>query len=70
MLGVVYENLTESYWKSRLLTEMAIRVAKETVRTLMRLAMERIGLPTEEPYIRGQYRPLLYKFNKDIYSCG
>eukprot|EP01117_Protostelium_nocturnum_P011245 TRINITY_DN4083_c0_g1_i2.p1 TRINITY_DN4083_c0_g1~~TRINITY_DN4083_c0_g1_i2.p1 ORF type:complete len:826 (-),score=311.75 TRINITY_DN4083_c0_g1_i2:40-2517(-) len=51
-MGILYDNLNDRYWKNRTVNEMAFRVAKGTLRTLMRSAMERVGLPTEEPYIR------------------
>lgn len=63
-LGVLYMCLTQGFWKKvrmddegvslwkRVLNEMVYRVSKETLRVLMRNSMQRIGLATEEPYIR------------------
>eukprot|EP01118_Nematostelium_gracile_P013720 TRINITY_DN5214_c0_g1_i1.p1 TRINITY_DN5214_c0_g1~~TRINITY_DN5214_c0_g1_i1.p1 ORF type:complete len:601 (+),score=151.75 TRINITY_DN5214_c0_g1_i1:486-2288(+) len=50
MIGLVYLRLKQAYWKRRVLTEMVTRVAKATLRALIRHAMERIKLPSDEPY--------------------
>ncbi|PRP76021.1 hypothetical protein PROFUN_01737 [Planoprotostelium fungivorum] len=52
MLGVLWQSTTSPYWKKRIINEMAYRIAKGTLRTLMRSAVERVKLPTEEPYVR------------------
>jgi hypothetical protein len=51
-LGILYCSFSSQQWKNKCLFEMIFRIAKVTLRILIRTTMEHLGIPSEDPYIR------------------